>query len=65
LGDFDGEVDLGGKGDERVFVDRVHQRNLLVRPKDIFNNSKNNLLYPRGYSDAVIGESNGPCFIHV
>jgi hypothetical protein len=51
LGDFDGEVDLGGKGDERVFVDRVHRRNLLVRPKDILNNSKNILLYIYGYSE--------------
>jgi hypothetical protein len=51
LGDFDGEVDLGGKGDEGVFVDRVHQRNLLVRPKDILNNSKNILLYFYGYSE--------------
>jgi hypothetical protein len=51
LGDVNVEVDLGGKGDERVFVDRAHQRSLLARPKDILNNNKNVLLYFYGYGE--------------
>jgi hypothetical protein len=34
-----------GRETRGVFVDRAHQRNLLVRPKDISNNNKNILLY--------------------